>query len=536
MNQSNKPIQNQGEQSMSQKQDQIIGVISPRSVGGLSLFETEATITSDNVGEFRSEESDINSVCNELMKLGFNIQSVGQTSISFAGAPKLFRNVFGVKLRKEKKEIFDGQQIEFLDASNEDVDKLLDPPQALSPLTEGVAVAHPPELFASALPPIAPINSDAYRYFYAPDDVAVMLQAGRVHRLGVTGNNVTVAMIDTGHYAHPFFSSHGYRVMNTILGPGQSNPGDDMVGHGTGESANIFAAAPDIILRPIKGLSDPVGDFNQAVTSTPTPQIITNSWGYNVDYQSWAALQSGSPSLYTYLRLLEAAVANAISIGITVCFSCGNGTKRGFPSSHPEVISVGGVHVNYPDLTLEASNYASSFPSSMYPGRHCPDVCGLTGKVATINGSTRAPSIMLPVQPGANLDGISPSTGANDDGWGLFSGTSAACPQVAGVIALMLEKDPSLTPAQVKQKLMDSARDITTGSTGTGETAGVGHDDATGAGLVDAIWAYLISMADVVGEFMEASPERQKELVESGQIPRVPKEFIGDIIKTLRSK
>lgn len=519
-----------------EKTDQVIAVVSPRSLGGVSIFETEATITSDNVGEFQSESSDIQKTVNQLQKLGFNILSVGPITVSFGGPVKLFRDVFGVKLHKEKTEIAPEQEAEYFEADKDEAERMLQPPQALAAITEGVAIARPPELFQSPLPPIAPIDPAAYRYFFVPDDIALMLRASRVHRLGVTGRDVVVAMIDTGHYRHPFFSWHGYRVLTTLLGSYQRNPNEDLVGHGTGECANIFAAAPDIRLRPIKGLLDPVGDYSVAVTSTPKPQIITNSWGYNVDYQSWARLKEIQLETYKYLKLLEAAVANAIADGIVVCFSCGNGTKRGFPGSHPQVISVGGVHVNYPDLTLEASSYASSFPSSLYPRRHCPDLCGLTGKAVNIGGGLRAPSIMLPVQSGADLDRISPSTGADDDGWGLFSGTSAACPQVAGVVALMLEKDRSLTPARVRRKLMDTARDVRTGASGTGETAGPGHDDATGAGLVDAKWAYLVSLSDVVAEFMSATPEKQKEMLEAGQIPRTPKEFITDVIDTLRSR
>lgn len=521
----------------SNSNDQVFAVVSPRSVGGIPIFDSTDVITSENVSAFYSEESDVRRVRNQLADYGFNILSVGPATISFSGSAQLFRDTFGVQLStKDRIEVSANQQVEFFAASTEDAERLRQPPQALASFAEGIAIARPPELYESALPPIAPIDPSAYRYFFVPDDIAVMLRASRVHRLGVTGKDVVVAMIDTGHYNHPFFKLHGYRVLTTLLGPGTSNPGDDMYGHGTGESANIFAAAPDIRLRPIKGGFDAVGDFNVAIASSPQPQIMTNSWGYNVDFQSWAQWKSSDPSFYNYLRALEATVASAIASGIVVCFSCGNGTKRGFPSSHPEVISVGGVHVNYPSLSLEASSYASSFASSLYPGRRCPDVCGLTGKAANISGATRAPSIMLPVQPGASLDAISPSTGAPDDGWGLFSGTSAACPQVAGVIALMLQKEPSLTPAAVKQKLMNTARDVTTGCSGTGECAGPGVDPATGAGLVDAKWAYLVSMGDVVSEFMMASSEKQKQMLDSGQMPRVPKDFVADIIDTLRSR
>ena len=39
---------------------------------------------------------------------------------------------------------------------------------------------------------------------------------------------------------------------------------------------------------------------------------------------------------------------------------------------------------------------------------------------------------------------------AMNDGWAAFSGTSASCPQVAGVCALIKQACPRLTPAQVK--------------------------------------------------------------------------------------
>lgn len=46
------------------------------------------------------------------------------------------------------------------------------------------------------------------------------------------------------------------------------------------------------------------------------------------------------------------------------------------------------------------------------------------------------------------------------------SGTSMATPHAAGVAALLLEDDPSLDPATVKQRILDSALDNpNTGST-----------------------------------------------------------------------
>jgi serine protease AprX len=56
-----------------------------------------------------------------------------------------------------------------------------------------------------------------------------------------------------------------------------------------------------------------------------------------------------------------------------------------------------------------------------------------------------------------------------------LSGTSMAAPVVAGTIALMLEKNPSLRPAQVKQRLRATATAVAYGSV-----------NATGAGVVNA--------------------------------------------------
>ncbi|TMC01298.1 MAG: peptidase S8, partial [Chloroflexi bacterium] len=134
--------------------------------------------------------------------------------------------------------------------------------------------------------------------------------------------------------------------------------------------------------------------------------------------------------------------------------------------------------------------HASSFDSTLFPGRHVPDVCGLVGQ--DVGG--RAPLLMLPVAPGSDLDrelaapgaGGAPADGtAPDDGWALLSGTSSAAPQVAGAAALALQLRPELSPAEVRALLAAHVRDVSTGASATGDLAGPGPDAATGAGLID---------------------------------------------------
>ncbi|MDN4476658.1 S8 family serine peptidase [Demequina sp. SYSU T00192] len=80
------------------------------------------------------------------------------------------------------------------------------------------------------------------------------------------------------------------------------------------------------------------------------------------------------------------------------------------------------------------------------------------------------------------------------DAYGRKSGTSMATPFVAGVVALMLGEDPSLTPADVKTRLMNTADDLRDDS-GVFES-GAGQVDprqavhgTTDAQVIDALWA-----------------------------------------------
>ena len=64
------------------------------------------------------------------------------------------------------------------------------------------------------------------------------------------------------------------------------------------------------------------------------------------------------------------------------------------------------------------------------------------------------------------------------DKYQLKSGTSQATPCVAGIIALMLEKNPSLTPAEISQILEETA---TNKPAAKNNTIGAGHADALAA-------------------------------------------------------
>jgi subtilisin family serine protease len=76
---------------------------------------------------------------------------------------------------------------------------------------------------------------------------------------------------------------------------------------------------------------------------------------------------------------------------------------------------------------------------------------------------------------------------AVNDGWALFSGTSAAAPQVAGAAAVLLSVRPQAKPAQIIEALRETATDVITGRCHPrfDNLATAGVDAATGHGLVN---------------------------------------------------
>lgn len=460
--------------------DLVYANASPRSIGGTSMFESPRAAVADDAIAYTSEESMIREAVNRLQVAGFTILGVFAQTINIAGPPGLYEEVFANTLHVEDREVIKGGQVhdvaQFIDSSDTDLPGLIDTSQSsLHDVLEGIAIEEPVYFMADSA--FAPTKD--YWHLRVPGDISAAVNADRAHRRGITGKGVKVVMVDSGWYRHRYFVRRGYKSAPVVLGPASANPLVDESGHGTGESANLFAVAPDIDFTMVKiNFVNSVGAFNTAVALGP--DIISNSWGSSVL----------NPPLSATNQVLAAAIALAWSQGIVVVFSAGNG-HIGFPGQHPDVIAAGGVYMEQ-DESLRASDYASGFSSNVYPGRNVPDVSGLVGM------SPGASYIMLPVEPGDDIDtdragGNHPpqdETGPND-GWAVFSGTSAAAPQVAGVAALMKQACAKVTPTQIRSMMKSTATDVTVGTNANGNTAGTGYDLATGAGLVDANKAAL---------------------------------------------
>ena len=246
------------------------------------------------------------------------------------------------------------------------------------------------------------------------------------------------------------FGMHGTFTMGTICGLGEEF--GDTVGVAFGAewiSAGIIdRVSPERTIQnsllALQWLADPDGD---PVTVWDVPDVCSNSWGLNENH----GVAPCDQAFWGVIDDLEAA-------GTVVIFGAGNDGPSPNTIRRPgdrattelSTFAVGAVDGNNPALTI--AEFSSRGPS----------YCTRDGSPA-IKPEISAPGVMVrSCLPG----GV----------YGEMSGTSMATPYVAGVIALMREANPDLSSDQVKQILLDTARDL-----------GVpGDDNSYGMGIVDA--------------------------------------------------
>jgi subtilisin family serine protease len=197
--------------------------------------------------------------------------------------------------------------------------------------------------------------------------------------------------------------------------------------------ANLDLVAESI--DPQVGAQDPI-EAVSVVNQTGTDQLA------NVLIQRFA----GAP------RRLELFCLGAASLE--------HGTAAGSIFGHaalPSVVAVGAVDVRDPGLD-DVEFFSSHGPARIdFPTletRAKPDLVAFDGvAISNAGGFPACPPFCA------------------------FFGTSAAAPHSAGVAALLLDQDPSLTPAEVKAALTRGAVDI----------GPHGFDDASGFGRIDAL-------------------------------------------------
>ena len=281
----------------------------------------------------------------------------------------------------------------------------------------------------------------------------------------VTGRGVTVAVLDTGiNSLHPDLI--GRIAQNVHLTDFQSLPlgftypapvenaanTDLTAGHGTfvgGIIAGSGAASNGKyggVAPGAKLLGLGAGELNLIHVLSGLDYLLEKGANYNVRVVNCSF---SANTVYDVNDPVNIATKMLTDIGVSVVFSAGNsgpgnGTLNPYAAA-PWVISVGATDQNG---TLANFSSRGSFgdllqhPSLVAPGVNIASVRS-TASLTSVGGL-----------PGADLQRLSV---LEIPYYATASGTSFSAPQVAGAIALMLEANPALSPAEIKEILSRTA-------------------------------------------------------------------------------
>lgn len=292
--------------------------------------------------------------------------------------------------------------------------------------------------------------------------VTEQVDATYVHRTGNYGEGVTIGFLDTGLDQLPGMSVDlkgrdkawgTYDAINDTV----SNYDDEANGHGTHVASiavnsdfdvhgQIYGVAPNAAHVGIKA-------FDAEGKATYADVIRGIDWALQVkDQINLRVLNmsfSGPVRSNYWDDPLNRAVMKAWQAGIVVVASAGNSGPEpmtiGVPGNVPYIITVGAMTDDYTAFNYNDDKVASFSASGPTPeGFVKPDLIAPGGH---ISGLMSFDSQIVSEHPEFH------------DGGRYFemSGTSQAAAVVSGVVALILTNDPTLTPDQVKCRLMDSA-------------------------------------------------------------------------------
>ena len=269
---------------------------------------------------------------------------------------------------------------------------------------------------------------------------------------GYDGTGINVAVVDSGIDAsHPEFDGktiQGYDFASSATGYGADENGHgthvasiiagerDAVGmRGVAHDANLFDYKTDNDgdggLEAISGDASIAAIYNRHVTDNI--RVSNNSWGGSTAVTALSAAWAAANRPLT-IAALKAAQAN----GTLIVFAAGNNGR-----TQPDSVGAFAYYdADLKDAWLVVAAVDSNLKETYYTNR-----CGVAYDFCvTAPGGGDAQS----------TDGILAAE-ANTGGYTRLSGTSMATPHVSGLAAALMEKFPTLTPAQIATRIKTTA-------------------------------------------------------------------------------
>jgi hypothetical protein len=283
--------------------------------------------------------------------------------------------------------------------------------------------------------------------------------------LDVLGNGTTSPVDNYGHGTHTMGTMTGLAPAESVgVAPGAKWISCNAIDQGVGSEFD------NDVIHGFQWFADPDGNPN---TIDDVPDVVQNSWGIN----------EGFGGNYTDCDLRWWSVLDNLSAaGVVVTWSAGNEGPGAQTLRSPadraatmyEAFSVGAV---------DATSYQWPYPIAGFSSR------GPTGCNVPAN---------LKIKPEVAAPGVQVWSAYNNGGYTYMDGTSMAGPHVAGAVALIRQANPNLTPDEVKQILMTTARDEGT----------AGEDNTFGWGFIDAyaaVQAAMVGLGHITGHVTNAS-------------------------------
>jgi subtilisin family serine protease len=331
------------------------------------------------------------------------------------------------------------------------------------------------------------------------------VQANNVWTLGYTGQNVVVAIVDSGvnynhndlagnMWTHPNYPYHGWNFVSN-----NNNPMDDD-GHGThcagtvagqGASGSQTGIAPNAKIMAIKAWP-----ASGASTKCAGIQFAADN-GAHVISMSLGVIKAKEAEKIQF----RTTMINVLNMGIIATIAAGNeGPNGDNPINPPNSIKAPGncpppwLH---PDQTTTGGTSAVVCVGATDNNDNIADF----SSIGPVTWQNIAGYNDYPYNPGMGLirpDVVAPGVyiksllHTNNSGYDIMSGTSMATPCVAGVIALMLSKNPELTPAEICEILETTAVRLPNSSSPKNNIYGSGRINALAA--VNAVPCYMGSL------------------------------------------